>query len=58
LSAASPPTFCAALMVEPSMVSICSLAQAARCGVRASTIAGAYLTGVVWKACAPISMPM
>ena len=40
------------------MVSICSLAQAARCGVSASTIAGACLTGVVWKAWEPINMPM
>ena len=36
----------------------CVLPQAARCGISASTMAGACCVGVVWKACAPISMPM
>jgi len=44
--------------VAPMAPSISVLAQAARCGTRPSTMAGACLAGVVWKACAPISMPM
>jgi len=57
-SGESPPTVCMALVIDAMPVSIRSLAHAARCGVSASTIAGACLTGVVWNACAPISMPI
>ena len=43
---------------EPGPGEAASAVEAARCGVNASTTAGACLTGVVWNACAPISMPM
>ena len=41
-----------------SAPSICSLPHAARCGTSARMIAGAWLFGVSWNDCAPISMAM
>ena len=52
------PTAAALVPAAASAPSTRALAQAAKCGVSASTIAGACSLGVVWNACAPISMPM
>jgi DNA-binding XRE family transcriptional regulator len=50
----SAPMASAVVPAAPSAPSIKVLHHAARCGVSASTMAGAWLDGVVWKACAPI----
>ena len=54
----SKPTAVALVPAAPSAPSIMVLPQAAICGIIARMIAGAWLLGVSWKACEPISMPI
>ena len=58
LPSLSKPTAATLVPAASSALSICSLPHAARCGVSASMMAGAWLFGVSWNDCAPISMPM
>src|SRR6185436_14474307 len=58
LPSLSKPTFAAFVPAAPSAPSMLIFAHSATFGMIASTTAGAWLAGLAWNACAPITRPL